>query len=112
MNAYELADECEKYAVKDDINDFNKKVTAKLRQQAKRIEELEKKLSLKTVAEVIAKHETIASRKQAIDKARAKYAELSDEEILAVAVGELDCVDEEHIKRFARSIIKASRGEE
>ena len=32
--------------------------------------------------------------------------ELSDDEILAVAVGELDCVDEEHIKRFARAILK------
>ena len=36
-------------------------------------------------------------------------ANLTDEEILEVAIGELDCVDEEHIKRFARAILRKAQ---
>jgi len=34
---------------------------------------------------------------------------LTDEEILEMAIGELDCVDEEHIKRFARAILRKAQ---
>jgi hypothetical protein len=68
MNAYELA-QC-----LEDMADFDEceytKAANMLRQQADRIAELEAKLSCKTVAEVIAKHEAIPSRKEAIDNAR------------------------------------------
>ena len=96
MTAYELADELQKLDAKLHLIDLFKSAVM-LRQQADRIAELEQKLSayivelelhkamiqdlekqnyreshegFSTIEEVIAKHEAIPSRKEAIDKAR------------------------------------------
>ena len=114
MNAYELADELQKFAT-GKANDIHWRGVLMLRQQADRIAELEK-ASSKPVAWIRSGDDQLSLVKQKDDGYMQwkplythSHKELSDEEIETIMY---KCDWSYDPVFFARAIIKASRGEE
>jgi hypothetical protein len=100
MTAYDLAKELIKFMTEDSYTELDKSIFESanmLRQQAKKIEKLEKSL---------AEEEIYSGILEAMNKSTPQIKELSDEEIKAIANNLTCTLDKNWNVLFAREILK------